>query len=516
MTESFYLIWRNQYIRRLIRNLVCQNVLIRVDKEYLKDNQQYLSMFTNKDTLDYNIRIRFNGGSKDYLDINNSNRNLINDVELKIKADFNLSKISDGVHKLALVVTATTATVMGQLPNSITDLKLASSVSNELSPPIIQQILSNLPSHLQQLYLGKSGKNCIQSTCVLPQSLTDLYYGYKYSSLKWLVVPPNKVYKNCMLDLESNESFQWLVENRFICTVNIDLSAVPLLKSRQLPSHVTEVHFKQDIAEPDLLLPQTVERLFFPNFVTPVSHITHLKFLCIYDECSIKLEKGVLPRSLESLSLSYDEPLEPDVLPQTITILHLYSFNQPLCINVLPLSLTDLTLGSFNQPLNAFVLPPKLKVLNMFNFKQPTFFADSLPMPLTDLTLYKFNGSFDQCQPLDNLKKLRIDSLVPSLAGLLTNIKKLDLWVSKTNDPSGTCLANTSIESLYLYAVETFSPDVEKSTLYPNSLPPTIKYLSLINVDIKSDKVIPSSCRYLKSRNSKNVPKSVRYIKSIK
>ncbi|KAF2075538.1 hypothetical protein CYY_003179 [Polysphondylium violaceum] len=510
--SSFYLVWRNHYIRRLIRNIVCRDILVRVDKEYLEENHRYLSLFSNSDKLDYNIRIHFMGDASDYLDINKSNRDVIN--ELIIHTDFDLNEIHDGVHTLKLESNGTLASGVGQLPDSITNLTLSGYTEDqedELSPPpIIQQILSNLPSKLQELRVSDE---FIQRTTALPQSLTDLYYGYKYDNLKWLVVPPNKVYKNCALDLDSIESFEWLVANKFISNVNVELSAVPLLKSRQLPSHVTKVYLEPGIVEPNLLLPETVEYLLL-SFGTPFSHITHLKLLHIYGEYPIKLEKGVLPASLELLTLTYDEPLEPGVLPNQLTTLNLSIFKHPLCINVLPASLTCLTLPSFNQPLNASVLPSKLKTLHLQTFKQPEFLSDSLPVSLTDLSLSAFKGSYKSCQPLDNLKKLQIHSLVPSVAGLLTNVKKLDMWVNnKVDDTSGTCLYHTSIESLYLNSKV-------KSTLYPNSFPPTLKYLSLSNVYIRSDNVIPSSCRYLKSRNShidpKCIPQSVKLIKSIK
>ncbi|KAF2069123.1 hypothetical protein CYY_009555 [Polysphondylium violaceum] len=485
---------------------MCQDVSIRVNNEYLCDNQQYLSLFSNIDKVNHNIRISFLGNASDYLDINNSIRDLINDVELSISADFNLNEISDGVHNLFLKITNGNAALMGQLPDSITKILLFA-----VNPPIVQfNLISNLPSKLQELNFFFN-VNCIQTRCVLPQSLTDLHYIGSYDSMKWLVVPPNKVYKKCEFVLDSNESFQWLLENKFIGKIHIGPGAIPLLKSHRIPPHVSDVYLNH-VHDPDLLLPDTVERLYFSEFGTPFSQLSHLKELVIDNEYPIKLEKGVLPRSLETLSLYYNQPLEPDVFPNQLKTLYISEYNQPLCVNVLPSSLTDLTLGDFDQPLNAFVLPQKLKKLILHGFKQLT--PDSLPVSLTDITLFKLTGSFDQCQPLDNLKKLQIGSLVPSVGRLLTNVKRLDLFVSNTaiSKAAGTCLANTSIESLYLRVKY-------PSTLYPNSLPPTIKYLSLVNVVIKSDNVIPSSCRYLKSKSNhidtKYVPKSVRYLKSI-
>ncbi|KAF2073840.1 hypothetical protein CYY_004836, partial [Polysphondylium violaceum] len=108
MTESFYLIWRNKYTRQLIRNLVCQNLVIWVDKEYLIENHQYLALFTNKDKLDYNISIRNVGR---YLDINN-NRDLINDVKLQVDSDdFDFNEIHDGVHTLKLTIKNTSDSI---------------------------------------------------------------------------------------------------------------------------------------------------------------------------------------------------------------------------------------------------------------------------------------------------------------------------------------------------------------------------------------------------------------------
>ncbi|KAF2076941.1 hypothetical protein CYY_001779 [Polysphondylium violaceum] len=515
MIESFYLIWRNLYIRSLIRNRVCKDVLLKVDKEYLEENRQYLALLTNRDKQDHNISIHFRGDVSDYLDIKKSNRDMINDADLKTQEDFNFNEIHDGVRKLRLTIKCPTASGMGQLPDSMMDLTLISDFDKDGYPPapIIKHLFSNLPCKLQRLSLYNND-GCIQSTCVLPQSLTDLSYEEGYSGLKWLVVPPNKVYKNCTLDLDSVKSYQWLLENKFICNVNIQPRVVPRLKSHQLPSHVTDVNLDYGLVVPDLFLPHTVERLSFSTHGTPFSHITNLKLLHISGDYVIKLDKGVLPRSLESLCLCYNQPLELDVLPQTLTSFHLYRYNQPLRPNVLPPSLTYLALISFDQPLDANVLPRKLKILTLLNFNQPTFFANSLPVSLTRLYLDAFKGSFDQCQPLDNLNTLRIDSLVPSLSTLLANVKRLDLYVkTRISEPSGiACLFNTSIESLHLSATE-------KSTLYPNIFPPTIKYLSLNNVVIESDNVIPNNCRYLKSSDSdidpKFIPQSARYLKSI-
>ncbi|KAF2078495.1 hypothetical protein CYY_000245 [Polysphondylium violaceum] len=517
MSESFYMIWRNQYTRQLIRNLLCQKFIIDVNKEYLIENHRFLSVFSSKDKLDYNITIRFKGDAGDYLNITHSNRDVINHVHLDLKLEdvsFDLNEIHDGVHKLSLKIKNKRTSVAGELSSSITYLYLCGKC-----PSFAQAILSNLPASLQKLELDIH-ENSLSGPCIMPQSLTKLkssIYLY-YKNLKWFVVPPNKVYKNCKLYIDSFESFEWLLENKWICSVEIDPNILNMLMTQhQLPPHVTKLCVNEDIVLDSSFLPKTLESLTC-GYGTPISHLSNLKSLTITGDYSIKLEKGDLPASLQKLSLYYNHPLQADVLPPHLTTLNFYTYdqplytnvlpphlttlflndyNQPLCVNVFPSTLTDLHLGSFNRPLDPFVLPSKLKSLSihMKNNAQPTFPPNSLPVSLTSLTIYGFKGSFEQCQPLDNLRNLKVDSLNPSLATLLTNVKKLDLLeTSYKDDSSGiACLYNTSIKSLHLNFCSV-------KTLYPNTFPSTLRYLTLVNANLESNDVIPSGCVLLKSK----------------
>ncbi|KAF2078496.1 hypothetical protein CYY_000246 [Polysphondylium violaceum] len=520
MTESFYLIWRNQYTKRLIRNLLCQNFIIYVNKEYLIENHRFLSVFSTKDKLDYNITIRFKGDAGDYLNINSSNRDVINDIDIDLESDivnFDLNEIHDGVHKLSLMIENDTINATGKLPSSITYLYLSNDDFECLS--FSQTILSNLPTSLKELELNIH-QNSLSGPCIMPQSLTKLKSNrfLYYENLKWFVVPPNKVYRSCMVYIDSMESFEWLFANKWICSVQIDPNVLNILMAQhKLPSNVTKlgVYMYDDIVLDSSFLPQTLESLTCAD-VTTISHLTHLKSLTISGDYPIKLEKGDLPASLQKLSLYYNHSLEADVLPPHLTTLYLHSYdkplctnvlpprlttlylnnyNQPLCVNVFPSSLTDLNLGPFNHPLDPFVLPSKLKTLSIQYYTQPTFPPNSLPVSLTSLTIYGFKGSFEQCQPLDNLKTLKVDSLNPSLATLLTNVKKLYLLVYNKRDKNDlsdiACLYNTSIKSLHIEF------RCVLKTLYPNTFPPTLKYLTLVNANLKSDSVIPSGCTLL-------------------
>ncbi|KAF2068919.1 hypothetical protein CYY_009764, partial [Polysphondylium violaceum] len=407
MTESFYLIWRNQYIRRLIRNLLCQNFIISVNKEYLKENHQYLSLFSNRDKRDYNIRIRFIGDAGGYLDVEHSNRDVINDVDIELVPDvdnFDLNAIHDGVHTLSFYTDNDYISATGKLPSSITNLHLINNNFDDCQP-YAQQILSNLPANLQLLRLGIH-RDSLTSPCIMPESLTNIKsHGYLYyENLKWFVVPPNKVYNSCVLYIDSMESFEWLFANKWVCNVKIETFLLDILLAarHQLPAHVTKVSVFLGIVRETSFLPQTLESLTC-RYGTLFSHLVHLKVLKIIGDSQIKLEKGVLPPTLQKLRLSYQHPLEADVLPphlttlymrdydhplcanvlpSSITRLSLFAFNQPLFTNVLPSSLTRLNLTAFNQPLNAFVLPSKLKTLYMLKFNQPTLPQNSLPVSL--------------------------------------------------------------------------------------------------------------------------------------
>ncbi|KAF2069757.1 hypothetical protein CYY_008921 [Polysphondylium violaceum] len=521
--ESFYLIWRNQYTRRLLRNLVCKEYIINVkNNEYMIENHQYLSLFTNRDKLDYNISIRFRGFYSDYVVIDKRNRYLIDDVDIIVESDdvINLNEIHEGVHKLSFFISPETTSATGKLPSSISYLRLCNQSYGD-QPPYAQQILSNLPANLQELVLGIQ-QYSITSPCIMPESLTDIKSDdtdtpLNYENLKWFVVPAIKVYQSCIVYIDSMESFEWLLVNKWICSVQIDSN---VLNMNQLPSHVTHVVVNDDIVQDTSSFPQTLESLFCCSG-TPIPHFAHLKVLNIDGVHELKLEKGVLPASLQDLSLDYYHPLEvgvlpphltslklhyynqplcPNVLPPHLTTLHLPSYDQPLCPNDLPSSVTDLKLTSFNRPLDAYVLPQKLKRLHLYKFSQPVFPSHSLPVSLTHLIINGYNVSFDQCQPLDNLKKLEIETLDPSLAILLANVEKIHLLIDnrEVSDPSSIAfLHNTSIRRLVL---DFFS----KITLYPNTFPPTLRHLTLANAKLESGDVIPSGCVYLTKEMQEN------------
>ncbi|KAF2076804.1 hypothetical protein CYY_001881 [Polysphondylium violaceum] len=411
MDDLFYLIWRNSYIRRLIRNIKCRDSVIHVTNQYLLDNHQYLS-FTKQDKVDYNISIRSDIYFQDYL--NNQHKYIINELNLQRDEDllpemeFDFNQIHDGVTKLTMSIKEG-QTGAGQLPNSLTYLwiNIYGRRESRAISMIVNHVLSNISSNLKTLVLPDVYLDSGNYT--IPDSLTDLSYGSKYDNLQRLVVSPNKVFQNCILDVDTIESVQWLEENKWINNIVID-SRVAFTENTCIPSHVSKIRVKGGGNIQNCVLPTMLESLTC-FYGTPFSHFEHLKSLFLYSY-PVMLEKGVLPLTLQELNLSYDQPLDVDVLPPQLTTLGMYEFNQPLFIGVLPPhlttlgmygfnqllfpgvlpnSITELYLLSFNQPLSSDVLPNMLKVLTMDGFKQPTI--PPLPTSLLKLSLRNFKGT---------------------------------------------------------------------------------------------------------------------------
>ncbi|KAF2078501.1 hypothetical protein CYY_000251 [Polysphondylium violaceum] len=475
MNKLFYLVWRNQYIRRFIRNNQCRDLIINVDENYLNDNHQYLEVFTAQDKLDYNISIRFHKGNY----VNNQYKHLVTDLNYDhtfiTQSDFGL--IDDGVNRLSLIVKDGQEGT-GKLPSSLTYLELSSWNHRETGPvaEIVHHVLSNIPPNLKTLILPHG--YLFTSNYVIPESITYLGCESRYDNFKRLVVSPNKVYRNCILDVYSVEALQWLHENTWINNIVIDGRVN--ITDTPIPPHVATIRVRDGSIQ-EYALPKMLEVLTC-TFETPFSHLAHLKILCLLHYPS-KLEKGLLPLSLEEFNVTYNSSLDIDVLPRLLRTLRLYRFNQPLGVGSLPNSLTHLYIGSFNQPLGASVLPQSLKVLKMHNFNQT--WLPSLPPSLVELNIEKFTGSFEaSSQPLDKLNTLNIGSLDASLPRILVNVKSINMSVHSIIDGSGTCLYHTSLKRLNLHLIR-------KTPLYPNSFPPTIEYLSLINADIQSMGVIP-------------------------
>ncbi|KAF2078479.1 hypothetical protein CYY_000229 [Polysphondylium violaceum] len=500
--DTFFLIWRNLFIKRLIRNFVYQDVVIFVTDGHYDDREyKYLAMFSSQEKLDYNISILYNGTMEHYT--NSLYRDIINSLIMG-SGIHDFSNIQEGVH--SIIFTADLEKKgCGRLPQSLTYLEMcAYNDSSEVD--VVQYVLSNLPSNLKTLAMPCN--NIIARDVLLPDTLTTLDYTSTVNNLQHFVVSAkDRVLDKCVLKVTSKEALTWLHENKWINKISLEEVQDIEFDSNTIPPHVSSIDKYDAISLDESVFPPMLQSLSLSLYsITPFYHLSHLKTL--NTSCQVLLEPNVLPLSLENLSLEYTLPLEPGVLPIHLKNLFMRTFNQPLCVGSLPDSITILKLGLFNQPLLPYVLPPKLKELNMYNFTQPMLSENTLPLSLTHIFINTFKGSFEaSCQPLDNLKLLSIYKLDHSLSTLLCNVKSIKIWVDMIDSSSD--LSNTCMQNLYLTCWG-------ESNRYSKPFPRTIKHLTLNNVAIQSFGIIPDGCLYLKSSgqhiNTLFIPKSVKSI----
>jgi len=216
-----------------------------------------------------------------------------------------------------------------------------------------------------------------------------------------------------------------------------------------------------------------------------LSHLSHLSYLRLYSLVS-QLEKGMLPSTLESLSIySYDKLLLPDVLPNGLKDLGLYKYNQPLNVGVLPPSLITLKLNEFNQELEPFALPQSLKTVKLYKYSN-VIVANVLPSSLTSLNLNDFDGSLEHAPQMNQLSKLSISVFDTWVTQMISNLKSIKI---RSYDDEQLDIRDTSIQHLDLCLAL-----AERASLVPNYIPKEIKTLKLEGIDIKSNDLIPTSC----------------------
>ena len=98
------------------------------------------------------------------------------------------------------------------------------------------------------------------------------------------------------------------------------------------------------------------------------SSLVHL----VLQDNFLPLATGVLPASLQRLSMNYKHPLAVGVLPSSLQALELTDFDRPIEAHALPSGLTHLSLGVFNHPLTVDSLPSSLVALDLGqSFQQP-------------------------------------------------------------------------------------------------------------------------------------------------
>ncbi|KAF2078461.1 hypothetical protein CYY_000211 [Polysphondylium violaceum] len=454
MNDTFFAIFRNSFIKKLIRNKIFQDSLLDVDTERLKENHRFLSLFSEQDKLENNIYIGLLVDSRQkliqyYNDPYKYLINKINILDIKgIEIDFN--------HFRNIVVLeffiGHDSVLVGEIPDSITDLKFK---SNEIyGGHYCDWILSKLPRNLKKLSIPERWKMVEKTTCdktyILPETLSDLCYIGTYNDYNFVFPKNGHAFKSFQINIHSLEALKWVENNTCVSKIFIvNLPDCPAVTCDLIPSHVKDLCIWDKI--PIHGIPDTIDSFHYRDFLDDnlklPSHLKSLDFLGFASRETPLLEKDVFPSSLKDLSIwCYNSPLAKGVLPCNLSILKLEAFNQQLCQGVLPSTLTSLSMSDFNQPLEPFVLPPRLTKLYAPSFKN-TLSKNSLPSSLTILDIDEFSGSFEHVSPLDHLTRLCVGTLNASVKNILLNVVKIKIHLDIIG-PDLDLHDNTSIQEL--------------------------------------------------------------------
>ncbi|KAF2075466.1 hypothetical protein CYY_003247 [Polysphondylium violaceum] len=544
-SDLFYLVWRNVYIRSVIRNLVGQNTVYKIKGvEYLNSNHQYLSVLSYKDKLDHNISFRLKIDSLDEYNqyIANAHRHVINDLVLgdKVSGSRNADDsaqqhgldlgliVGDHVQRLEIYVEEEMGASGSRLPDSVTDLSIKSAYALTHSG-FVDQVLVQLPANLKRLSLPLNYQIRAPQPIIIPSSVTDLDYISSFESIKNLVIPLDREYENTVVNINSSEGLEWVRNQKWVRNISTRLGAP--IQQVQIPPHIHQLNIKNQYNDNSFDdLPATL--------VTLVSHY-------------LRLSKGLLPPTLKNLRVNYSHgQLSTDTLPASLETLDMFSYNEPilslppsltklcltnynkqLSLGSLSNSLTYINLDDYNQPLNPGVLPRGLKTLCMTEFRG-ALKPGSLPTEsLTHLTLHTFHGSFAQVGPLNNLIQLHVQNINHSITTILANVTSIDLsfhnvagedhnQVNNNDNPDKITLdakvpplnlQNTKIKTLCL------TNHGRRIWLKTRFLPLGLQRLKTYGLKIDENTIFPPSCEYLehdiKDLNHSVLSKSIRHIK---
>lgn len=499
----FYLIWKNIYIRSLIKSLVLKDKDIVIDSiQYLNDNHQYLSLLSDRVKIENHIStiLVINRIEQWNLYINHQYKHLINVLRIKIKDDngcaLNCSMIHDGVVKVMCNLGKHTQDMQGQLPPSVKYLYLSNSYDETVSP--FDNILLNLPSKLQVLELPFGYQIRTNRKIKIPESVDSLYYLTDCSNFSKLEMPSrNKVYDNLRINIASLDQLVWINTQ---CVNNILIAINESVPLDLIPRHIKSISLYGNLETPGSL-PDGLVKAEISSISTKITLPPTLKFLMIHNVIGA-LEKDWFPSTLEYLILlDYNQTLDIGVLTSHLVELNLSSFNQELQVGVLPSSLKRLCMMKFNQPLSSSIFPHQLEVLvlNEFNnsFKEP----DILPASLVHLELPSFNNtgsSFKHVVQLNKLQFLKVYNLESELSRVIANVKKITIEFNfLTTTTTDFNIQHTAIEYLDL----NYTSFGKRLPLEPNLIPKQIKVLKLNGFESNESntkQLIPSSCCYFK------------------
>ncbi|KAF2077079.1 hypothetical protein CYY_001588 [Polysphondylium violaceum] len=512
--KLFYSIWRNNFIRNLIREKEFQDVEIDVDSSYLKENYKCLSLLSLADKTFIKCVIQNNDQLLDF--INNQYNYLVNSLEFinvipPIRFPNDIKKLTINIEKqLASEVD------FQDIPSSVTNLRIIATFPNSF--------VGQIPISVREFYLKGYHSNLVLS---LPTSLTKCEFHIHPSRIDKPINIPSTVKK-------------------FDTSVSIDILSKIVFNTpdQSAPKDLNVDDFKADLSKYSqfpLLKLKNLQWLKGLNIFIPFSNTDQITLglipsnitkIYIYELYMGNLMPGVFPESLEVLYLAYEKEIQVGILPPSLLEFKLFEndillkagilptslkrfknynyYSNMLTKDLVPPSLKKLSLTHYNRPID-FNLPDSLEILTLVKYNHP--FSLPLPKNLKKLCLYYFDqaiglstlpnslenlflGSeaewkFPQELKLDNLKKLGINILNQSVCDIMSNVTKV--CISFHEISSNLVMLPQSIKKLRL---ERIGSD---GYLYQNLLPKRVEYLTLTRLKIAESGLIPNSCSYLET-----------------
>ncbi|KAF2078466.1 hypothetical protein CYY_000216 [Polysphondylium violaceum] len=515
--NSFYIIYRNQYLKRNIIKYIFEGSLLNVCLSRLNEYHEFLSLITNN--TDNNNSTTYNNNNnisirliiknhqefKEY--INHPYRYIVNTLHLgQLKNvssfvnggnKFDFGCIPESVTSLEFHISNDDIQGYGRFPQSITELKVNTNMFFEYEGNLLDYLIHHLPPRLARLKLPSNVQ--IREEWVVPESLVDLVCMFEASLCSNIVVAPTRVFKSSYVMINSIVELELLQSSKWMRSISIGAIHYPE-QPHLFPPHIEEIvvydhHDLHPVYLDKHMLPPCLTSLAVHQIDHPIARDTLPESLIslTIDVYKHPIRIGVMPVGLTILYISCQHPLEPGTLPLSLTHVNLYGFNHPLRANVLPEGLQELTLSAFKN-----ILEPK-----------------SLPRSLTFLQLNKFKGSFESVGPLNQLVKLHIHTMDASISTVIANVKNLELLIKgPTIIHPSILLHSTSIEKLALY---NHSRKLDRISLPPDFFPPTLIHLALFGFEIKSPNILPRDCIFFRHNiqdlDTNLLPPSVKYNK---
>ncbi|KAF2077084.1 hypothetical protein CYY_001593 [Polysphondylium violaceum] len=414
---SFYLIWRDKYLRGLIKNHVLKDLTIKANLGYLAQNQHDLSLL---DLNNFNIFINFDTTTIDsfrqYMKF--PYRYLINQLDLSFLVTHHFPQdqiLPETIKKLVINFPNDNDYVLDfdlehTIPKSVTALELFNYRGS-----LAKQ---DLPSNLKSLVITNL-KGQIERD-ILPESLTflDLNH-YQHSFL------PNSLPSN-LTTLNLSPDYALPIEQGVL---PLSIKSMNLINNIQVLSNI---NVPVDKIDKVLLKIENHQEL---ELAKNLKWLTKLEIL---NELKVDLTENLLPESIKHLTLrEYSGPLFVGSLPANLKTLIAPQFNHLLEPNVLPRGLKELWIRSYKKPFNYNVLPESLTLLytgeynvsqetnaSLHNIKHLTVVENnqSCPFPPSLNTLYLIIHN-----PTINITKDQIPTSVTSLSLYYQSIGVVEL-----------------------------------------------------------------------------------------